>query len=190
MSRFSFFPYPSAARETFLHSWWDTPAFPKIFDQNFGVGLNEEDFPRSSLFHRYYMKHRYDETHRNSSGYSEVKTNSDKFQIFLDVNQFLPDEITVKTSGNYVIVQCKHEERADDHGWVAREFSRRYLVPENVDPESIISSLTRDGIICVEAPRKRPETPQANERVIPVMKVDENVSPDGSGPSTSKNGQK
>lgn len=183
MSRFGFYPYLSTARESLLHSWWDSPAFPKLFDQHFGVGLNEDEFNRSSLFHRYYMRHRLDDSQRLDSGTSENKTNSEKFLVFLDVNQFFPDEINVKTSGNYVIVHCKHEERADEHGFVTREFSRRYLIPEGVDPECIHSSLTRDGILSIEATIRKTDSPQPNERVIPVMKVDEKIISEGEGTS-------
>lgn len=51
---------------------------------------------------------------------STVNVEKDKFQIILDVQQFTPDEIAVKTSDKYIIVEGKHEEKQDEHGFVSR----------------------------------------------------------------------
>jgi crystallin, alpha B len=39
----------------------------------------------------------------------------------VDVTQFRPEEITVKTTDKNVIIHGKHEERTDQHGFVSRE---------------------------------------------------------------------
>src|SRR6185437_10835082 len=48
------------------------------------------------------------------------------FQVQLDVSQFTPDEIKVRVLGRDVIIDGKHEERRDDHGYISRSFRRRY----------------------------------------------------------------
>ncbi|GIY06521.1 hypothetical protein CDAR_204431 [Caerostris darwini] len=44
-----------------------------------------------------------------------------------------------------------------------KEFTRRYQVPDDVDPKTVISSLSKEGVLTVHAPRKRMEPPK-NER--------------------------
>lgn len=46
------------------------------------------------------------------------------FRVALDVHQFQPNEIHVKTEKNRIIVEGNHEDREDDLGWVARKFTR------------------------------------------------------------------
>ena len=73
----------------------------------------------------------------NSSGTSTVKNDASNFQILLDVSQFKAEEVNVKTTTTEVIIRAKHEEREDEHGFVSREFTRRYLLPLGVDPEKV-----------------------------------------------------
>lgn len=89
------------------------------------------------------------------------------------MQQFKPDEITVKTTDEHIIVEGKHEEKADEHGHIARHFVRRYQLPKDVIADDIKSTLSSDGVLTVTAPLKeQPEQPPENERVIPVTKVD------------------
>lgn len=60
---------------------------------------------------------------------STLNVNEDKFEIILDVQQFSPNEITVKVTDKYIIVEGKHEEKQDEHGYISRQFTRRYLLP-------------------------------------------------------------
>lgn len=84
----------------------------------------------------------------------------------LDVSHFSPEEITVKTVDRCVSVSAKHQERMDEHGFVSREFTRRYQLPEDALPESVSSTLSADGVLTVTAP-KRPQL-SANERLVPI----------------------
>jgi HSP20 family molecular chaperone IbpA len=59
----------------------------------------------------------------------EVVNDDWKFQVNLDVRQFSPEEVNVKTSNNEIFVEAKHEEKADEHGFIQRSFSRRYVLP-------------------------------------------------------------
>jgi crystallin alpha B len=77
-------------------------------------------------------------------------------QVILDVQQFAPSEITVKTLNNTVIVEGKHEEKQDEHGFVSRHFMRRYVLPGDIEVDSIVSSLSSDGVLTVTAPKKVP----------------------------------
>lgn len=75
-------------------------------------------------------------------------------QVILDVQQFSPDEITVKTVEKNVVVEAKHEERQDEHGFISRHFVRRYVLPTDYDAINVTSTLSSDGVLTITAPRK------------------------------------
>lgn len=60
----------------------------------------------------------------------------------------------MKTVGNNIIIEAKHEERQDEHGYVSRQFLRRYVLPPSHDVINITSSLSSDGVLTITAPKK------------------------------------
>lgn len=66
-----------------------------------------------------------------------------------------------------MIITASHEEKMDQHGFVSRSFSRRYILPKDVDPERFTSNLSPDGILTIEAPKKMIEGPK--EKAIPIQ---------------------
>lgn len=82
----------------------------------------------------------------------EANIGKDGFQVCLDVQHFKPNEISVKTENNTVVVHAKHEEKEDSHGYISREFTRRYELPDGFKADDIISSLSSDGILSIKAP--------------------------------------
>lgn len=60
----------------------------------------------------------------------------------------------------------------DDHGFVSREFSRKYSVPAGVDPANITSSLSSDGVLTITAPRMPSD---AQERSITITREDKSA---------------
>lgn len=93
----------------------------------------------------------------------------DGLQINLNVYQFSPSEITVKTVDDVVIIEGKHEEKQDDHGYVTRQFTRRYKLPKEYDPKDVISTMSSDGVLTIKAPSLVKPEPKANERVITIQ---------------------
>lgn len=71
--------------------------------------------------------------------------------MLLDVKHFSPEEISVKVVGEHVEVHARHEERPDEHGYIAREFHRRYRLPPGVDPAAVTSALSPEGVLSVQA---------------------------------------
>lgn len=51
----------------------------------------------------------------------------------------------------FVQVHAKHEEKTESKS-VYREYNREFLLPKGTNPESIKSSLSKDGVLTVEAP--------------------------------------
>ncbi|XP_053975429.1 alpha-crystallin B chain isoform X2 [Hylaeus anthracinus] len=74
-----------------------------------------------------------------------------KLKLRFDVSQYTPDEIVVKTVDNKLLVHAKHEEKTESKS-VYREYNREFLLPKGTNPESIKSSLSKDGVLTVEAP--------------------------------------
>ncbi|CAL1295950.1 unnamed protein product [Larinioides sclopetarius] len=104
----------------------------------------------------------------DSSGASEVQNEADKFKVTLNVSHFKPDEISVKTVNNTVVIHGKHEEKTDEHGFVSREFTRRYMLPEGAEPEKVESKLAPEGVLTIEVPKKVVEPVKSYERVVPI----------------------
>lgn len=91
------------------------------------------------------------------------------FKVKLDVHQFTPDEVSVKTRDNNLVIEAKHEERQDAHGFISRQFTRRYVLPDDVSIENISVNMSTDGILAIEAPRKTAMT--AGEKVLPIRQT-------------------
>ncbi|XP_066991245.1 protein lethal(2)essential for life [Anabrus simplex] len=95
---------------------------------------------------------------------------SNGFKVNLDVQQFRPDELNVKVVDDVIVVEGKHEERKDDHGYIARQFQRLYKLRDDIDLDGVSSALSSDGILTITAPVKQPvPLPGLNERIIPVI---------------------
>ncbi|XP_053681832.1 heat shock protein beta-1 isoform X2 [Sabethes cyaneus] len=72
-------------------------------------------------------------------------------KLRFDVSQYAPEEIVVKTVDNKLLVHAKHEEKSDTKS-VYREYNREFLLPKGCNPELIKSSLSKDGVLTVDAP--------------------------------------
>lgn len=144
----------------------------RLFDQSFGLALTPDDFLTSMMspwtFHDYFRPWRYLSRLTKDMG-STIKTDKDKFQVNLDVQHFAPEEISVKTSDGYVVIEAKHEEKEDQHGYVSRQFVRRYALPEGTESEDVVSQLSSDGILTVSAPRK--VVAVKGERMVPISQT-------------------
>ncbi|XP_071576743.1 protein lethal(2)essential for life-like [Temnothorax nylanderi] len=75
--------------------------------------------------------------------------------VVLDVQHFEP-EISVKIVDDHLVVEAKHEDRQDRHGWVSRQFVHRYPLPQDIDVNNMMSKLFSNGLLALVAPKKRP----------------------------------
>ena len=101
------------------------------------------------------------------SGLSNVVNDANKFAVNVDVKHFAPEKLKVKIVGNCIEVNGKHEEKKDEHGWIEREFTRRYALPEECETDKVVSSLC-NGMLTIEAPKRRMEQMDTSERHIPI----------------------
>ena len=91
-----------------------------------------------------------------------------EFQVSMDVEHFAPNEISVKTVDNAIVVEGKHEEKEDDHGFISRHFLRRYQLPEEYDVQEVSSTLSSDGVLTIKAPKVQ-KAIEGKERVIQIQ---------------------
>ncbi|XP_072945926.1 protein lethal(2)essential for life-like [Epargyreus clarus] len=145
----------------------------RLMDQHFGLGLTPNDMLTVAvapmLNRQYYRPWQHLAAAARDMG-SSIKADGDKFQISLDVQHFAPEEISVKTADGFIVVEGKHEEKKDEHGFISRQFSRRYALPEGTLPETVESKLSSDGVLTITAPKKVPEAIKG-ERKVPITQT-------------------
>ncbi|KOB76586.1 19.5 kDa heat shock protein [Operophtera brumata] len=93
---------------------------------------------------------------------SEVKVDGKKVEVSLDVKNFTPEQIQVKTVGNEIMVEGKKEVKRED-GWTRSHFERRFLLPEGFPPERVECHLDKGKLLLV-AFRAEP----LEERSVPI----------------------
>ncbi|GFW11976.1 alpha-crystallin B chain [Trichonephila clavipes] len=94
-----------------------------------------------------------------NSGQSEMKNDEKQFQVSLNVKQFEPRKVEVKVVGNFIVIHGKHEEKKDDGGFCSCEFTQRYMLPQGCESDTVTSSLDREGVLTITAPKKAIEEP-------------------------------
>lgn len=82
------------------------------------------------------------------------------------MQQFAPNEITVKTVGRQIVIEGKHEEKEDEHGYISRHFIRKYVLPDGYKPDEVVSTLSSDGVLSISAPKVA--AVEEGERVVPI----------------------
>lgn len=97
------------------------------------------------------------------------KIGKDGYQVCLDVHQFTPNEIIVKIIDNYISVEAHHEERQDEHGLITRQFTRRYTLPSEFNPDHVVSQLSSDGILIIKAPPPVKSSDGGKERILQIL---------------------
>lgn len=101
---------------------------------------------------------------------------SGNIKVTLDVTHFAPEDLNVKLVDNFLVIEGKHEEKQEGHGFISRHFVRRYEVPVSspnfeVKPEDVNCTLNASGVLCVDVQLEPPpldEENKGNEKVIPI----------------------
>nr|CAI5830142.1 unnamed protein product [Callosobruchus analis] len=145
----------------------------RLLDQHFGSVLDADDLLQPFTIPRLLTRclAGYTRNWQKDSG-STVTFDNEKFQANLDVQQFKPEEISVKLTGeNTITIEGKHEEKPDEHGHICRHFVRRYTVPKNCSMAKIVSQLSSDGVLTMTTPRL--DAKQIEHKNIPVVSMGE-----------------
>lgn len=100
-----------------------------------------------------------------------AKPVSGDFEMAIDVQSFKPEEIAVKVKGHEIIIEGKHEEREDEFGIVTRQFSRRCLLPQEFDPDTVSTVMNAEGRMTIKATKPQPPPAETTERIIPIQRL-------------------
>ncbi|CAG0885030.1 unnamed protein product [Cyprideis torosa] len=93
-----------------------------------------------------------------SSG-AKVTNNSKMFHVCMDARGFKPNELKVKVNDKSITVEGSHEEREEEEGegFICRQFTRRFLVPDGIKVDQVTSSVSPKGILTIKAPKIQPQ---------------------------------
>lgn len=164
----SLIPYFFDQIDNFDHLLMDPYRYTRpSFDHHFGLGIHPR-YLAPVTSNPSLLRHNLAELQKGAKAAVEM-VGPDGFQVAMDVQQFKPNEITVKAVENVVIVEAKHEERQDDHGYITRQFKRRYVLPKEVDTHHLQSNLSSDGILTLTAPKLALK--EKGERLIQVQQT-------------------
>ena len=121
----------------------------------------------------------------DQSSDDETKTveqkSQNKFNLNLDLNGFDSNDIKVKTIGQKLIVDAEKEENTEEDGFKTysrKQFHKSIVLPDNVKPDDVKSSLTNKGLLRISAPVMSLPAPDEREKEIVVEKeesTDESV---------------
>ena len=91
--------------------------------------------------------------------------------VKLDLRGFKAEDIKVQLRGHELTVTGKH--KSEDQGfYFSRDYSHRVLLPDDADLGSVMSHLSKEGLLIIEASRDPALLPK--ERNVEVsMEVDE-----------------
>ncbi|XP_018324281.1 alpha-crystallin B chain-like [Agrilus planipennis] len=131
---------------------WHTSGPSRALDPYFGLRLGHETFLDPLTIAPWERSYSWD-TPPHTDAASTIKEDKDKFEVNVDVQHFLPDEIKVTSSGNTLTVEGKHEEKPDEHGSISRHFVRKYVLPEDHDLNHLQSHISSDGVLTITAPK-------------------------------------
>merc|ERR1712179_22924 len=150
---------------SFDRSFHTTPVFGNTFGDFFSPfsrpnqalqSKQQKQPPPPPLAHAYPTVHnRAMSQSSDMSPKAKVSYDADKFQVEFNVEDYTPEELSIKTEGDVLIVLAKHETKAaSGQSFVSKQFEQRFSLPSGVKIEKIASSLSKDGVLTVSAPRE------------------------------------
>merc|ERR1712203_659168 len=105
------------------------------------------------------------------SGVSHVEYDDKNYKIIVNVEKYKPEELFIRTVDNTVIVEAKHEEKTSDgRSSSTQSFSQSFTLPAGVDPDTVKSSLSNQGVLTISAPINKPSRVQ-QERLVPIKHI-------------------
>merc|ERR1711874_317798 len=95
----------------------------------------------------------------------QVSASNDKFMIQLELPGFSPEDFSLKTKDDIIIIEASHNTKTDDGSTDTRKFTKEFKMPSGVVTEKLSSTYSGTGILTVSAPRviSAPEGAQVSE---------------------------
>jgi len=103
------------------------------------------------------------------NGISRVQYDDDSYKILVNVENYNPEELVIKTVDNTVIVEAKHEEKTPEgRSYSTQSFNQSFTLPRGVNPESVTSALSKEGVLTITAPLPKAVKSSNSERLVPI----------------------
>lgn len=148
--------FDSALSSTRQGSMFDSPR-PSIFDHDRSNSVFDRD--ERSLF----------AANSEQNGISRVQYDDDSYKIHVNVEKYKPEELVIKTVDNTVIVEAKHEEKTPEgRSYSTSSFNQSFTLPRGVNPESVTSALSKEGVLTISAPLPKALKSSNPERLVPI----------------------
>merc|ERR1719278_1571362 len=110
-------------------------------------------------------------TNSEQSGISHVEYDDNNYKIIVNVEKYKPEELFIRTVDNTVIVEAKHEEKTSDgRSCSSQSFSQSFTLPAGVDPDTVKSGLSQQGVLTISAPVVRTTRPN-QARLVPIKHI-------------------
>lgn len=154
----SVWPGRAPALRPFRRDNWvfDDPFFSNVF-RTFGPASIEQQMKNAIDQMNRIAARAFDwpaEGHGENAEVVQAKIDKDGLSIKMNVSHYEPDELSVKVVGDRLVISGKHEKKSDEYSFVSREFTREFLIPEEIDAETLGSRLTEDGHLIISARTK------------------------------------
>ncbi|KAM9296232.1 heat shock protein beta-11-like [Gastrophryne carolinensis] len=165
----------NATWRPFIHPLWprSVDVFSKV-EQDILRTVEEikENIKRMEQFHQQLMQEiNVEEKMLPMIVKSEKKSTETGFVLSLGVKEFTPQELTVKVLGKKLLVsgatKTKSEDGKGSYSYKCQIFRKETELPADVHVENISCTLTTDGQLRIEAPRRA--IPASEERTVPIQ---------------------
>eukprot|EP00092_Neocalanus_flemingeri_P085137 GFUD01107087.1.p1 GENE.GFUD01107087.1~~GFUD01107087.1.p1 ORF type:complete len:431 (+),score=128.22 GFUD01107087.1:226-1518(+) len=103
------------------------------------------------------------------NGISRVQYDDDTYKILVNVEKYKPEELVIKTVDNTIVVEAKHEEKTTEgRSYSTQSFNQSFTLPKGVNPESVTSALSKEGVLTISAPLPKAMKASSSERPVPI----------------------
>merc|ERR1711997_1015991 len=101
----------------------------------------------------------------------QVTASNDKFMVQLELPGFAPEDFSLKTKDDVIVLEALHESAAEES--TSRKYVKELKLPEGVLRDQLASSYSADGILTISAPReiKAPEGAEVKESMAAASKA-------------------
>nr|QCT85315.1 heat shock protein 22 [Mimachlamys nobilis] len=79
---------------------------------------------------------------------AELNVDKKAFSLKMNLRDFEQENVKIKIEKDRLIISAK-QENAESNGCVSREITREFLIPENIDPETMNAVITDEGLLMV-----------------------------------------
>merc|ERR1711936_1519435 len=83
----------------------------------------------------------------------QVSASNDKFMIQLELPGFSPEDFSLKTKDDIIIIEASHNTKTDDGSTDTRKFTKEFKMPSGVATDQLGSTYSGAGILTISAPR-------------------------------------